>query len=156
MVKPSLVNITVMKFIYKSVLYLFILLSFLQCNKSECTGIHAPVCGEDGQSYRNACVAQEAGNTSFSEGICTVITQATVRYYGDQSDSKCNWILETEAVDAPSIINRWYTPELPEVLKKENQRVTVNFLPNDIAFNCILEGKEELIIYMDLIEIKSN
>ena len=142
--------------IYKSVLYLVCLLSFVHCKKDECTGIYAPVCGADGKSYRNACVAQEAGNTSFSDGICTVITQATVRYYSDQSDSKCNWILETEAEDGSDFINRWYTPELPDVLKKEAQKVTVNFLPNDIAFNCILEGREHLIVYMDLIEIESE
>jgi len=145
-----------MKSIYKSVLYLLFLLSFLQCKKNECTGIHAPVCGADGQSYRNACVATAAGNTSYSEGICTIKAEATIRFLGDQLDSKCTWILETEAVDDASFINRWYTPELPDVLKRDNQRVTVNFLPNDIAFNCIIDGKETLIIYMDLIEIKSN
>ncbi len=144
-----------MKSIYKSIVYLFFLLSVIQCKKNECTGIYSPVCGEDGMSYRNACVARAAGNTTFVEGICTMKTAATIRYYSNQSDSKCNWILETEA-DSSDFINRWYTPELPDVLKKENQKVTVNFLPNDIAFNCILEGKEELIIYMDLIEIESE
>jgi len=145
-----------MKTIYKSVFYLFFLLSITHCKKNECSGIYAPVCGADGQSYRNACVAKEAGNTSFDAGICTMKTTATVRYYGDQSDSKCNWLLETVAADDSGFINRWYTPELPDLLKRENQKVTVNFLPNDIAFNCTLAGKEELIIYMDLIEIESN
>lgn len=144
-----------MKSIYKSVLYLFFLLSIIQCKKNECTGIYAPVCGADGKSYRNACVAKAAGNTTLEEGICTMIADATVRYYGDQADSKCTWILETEA-DSLLFINRWYTPELPDAFKRENQQVTVNFLPNDIAFNCIFEGKEHLIIYMDLIEIESN
>ena len=145
-----------MKSIYKSVLYLFFLLSILQCKKNECAGIYAPVCGADGNSYRNACVAQEAGNTSFSDGICTIRTTATVRFFGNQSNSKCTWILETKAIEDTDIINRWYTPELPDVFKKENQLVRVNFLPNDIAFNCILDGREELIIYMDLIEIEAN
>ncbi|MFK7978856.1 MAG: Kazal-type serine protease inhibitor [Saprospiraceae bacterium] len=128
----------------------------VQCKKNECAGIYAPVCGADGNSYRNACLAKEARNSSFSEGICTIKAAATVRFYGNQSNSKCTWVLETEATDDASIINRWYTPELPDVLKKENQLVRVNFLPNDIAFNCILDGKEALIIYMDLIEIESN
>ena len=79
----------------------------------------------------------------------------TVRYYGDQADSKCTWILETKE-DSTLFINRWYTPELPDILKKENQQVTVNFLANDIAFNCVLEEREQLIIYMDLIDIQSN
>ncbi|GEM_PF-3634155 len=144
-----------MKPIYKSIIALLFLLSIIQCKKSECTGIYAPVCGTDGKSYRNACLATAAGNTSFSEGICTIRTDATVRYYGDQADNKCTWILETKE-DSTLFINRWYTPELPNELKKENQQVTVNFLPNDIAFNCVLEGKEQLIIYMDLIDIQSN
>ena len=50
----------------------------------------------------------------------------------------------------------WLVGSIPNELKKENQQVTVNFLPNDIAFNCVLEGKEQLIIYMDLIDIQSN
>ena len=145
-----------MKSIYKSVLYLFFLLSIVQCKKNECSGIYAPVCGADGSSYRNACVAKEAGNTSFSDGICTIKTVATVRFYGNQVNSKCTWILETENMDFSDIIDRWYTPELPDILKKENQLVTVNFLPNDISFDCILDGQENRIIYMDLIEIESN
>lgn len=144
-----------MKSIFKSILYLLFWSVLVQCTKSECTGIYAPVCGADGKSYRNICLARAAGNTSSSEGICTNITPATVRYYGDQADSKCTWLLEIEE-DSTNIITRWFTPELPESLKVENQKVEVNFLPNDIAFNCIIDGEEQLIIYMDLIGIEAN
>lgn len=35
-----------------------------------CTYVFAPVCGCDGITYANACVAQNSGITSFSEGSC--------------------------------------------------------------------------------------
>ncbi len=144
-----------MKSIYKSILPLLFLSFLVQCTKSECTGIYSPVCGADGKSYRNVCLAKAAGNTSFTEGICTTITPATVRYFGDQAESKCTWLLEIEE-DSTEIITRWFTPELPDFLKVENQKVEVNFLPNDISFNCVIGGEEQLIIYMALIDIEAN
>ena len=144
-----------MKSIYKSILQLLFLSLLVQCTKNECTGIYSTVCGADGKSYRNVCLAKVAGNTSFTEGICTTITPATVRYYGNQVETKCAWLLEIDE-DSTEIITRWFTPELPESLKVENQKVEVNFLPNDISFNCVINGEEQLIIYMDLIDIEAN
>ena len=144
-----------MKSIYKFVLYLCLLLPFVQCTKKECTDIYAPVCGADGKSYLNACLAKVAGTTALSEGICTNLATATVRFHGDQERSQCTWILEIEEEDS-DVTSLWYAPELPDVLKRENQKVEVHFVPNDISFNCLFDGEEKLIIYMDLIEIKAN
>ena len=137
-------------------LHLFVYLLFLvQCTKKECTDIYAPVCGADGNSYLNACLAQAAGNTAFESGICTMTTPATVRFFGHQNNSKCTWILEIEATHT-DFSSYWFTPELPDRLKVDGQKVEVNFVPNDIAFNCLINDQEQLIIYMDLIGIEAD
>lgn len=144
-----------MKSILKYSLFLVLLFSFIQCDKKECTDIYAPVCGEDGRSYLNVCLARAAGNLTFREGICTYRELATVRFYGDQEKSQCTWILEIEEDDT-QIISRWYTPELPDVLKVESKQVSVHFVPNDISYSCLLDGQEQLIILMDLIGIEAD
>ena len=66
-----------MRVIILSLVLVSALLLFGCLNTSSCPDGNAPVCGKDGKTYGNACLAQNAGVSIASSGVCPAIPACT-------------------------------------------------------------------------------
>lgn len=84
------------------ILLTMVVILFAGCAGESCPETFEPVCGEDGETYANACLAEKAGVEIAEQGACAVVpdcddsdggkdifTRGTVNSFGNRFDDKC-------------------------------------------------------------------
>ncbi|MFK7979435.1 MAG: Kazal-type serine protease inhibitor family protein [Saprospiraceae bacterium] len=132
-------------------LYLIPLFLFCQC-KNNCADIYDPVCGNDGQNYRNPCHANTL-RVSYTEGLCKYTKQGKVIYLGDN----CGWVFKTDFSLKNEMSPDVYfqMSNFPDDFKKEGLNVEIIYTNiSDAIGGCMVEEELVYLIHISVVELQ--
>lgn len=136
----------------KSFLISFItILFFCQC-KNDCSEIHDPVCGSDGQNYQNPCHANTL-RVSYTKGLCKYTKQGEVTYLG----YNCGWVFKTDFSLKNELSTDVYfqMSNFPDDFKEEGLSVEIIYTNiSDAIGGCIFEEELVYLIHVSVVELR--
>jgi hypothetical protein len=121
------------------------------CKKEEedcvCIEIYAPVCGDEGKTYSNSCYAECAG-VNYSDGACSIETDATILDLGDPALDGCGWVVQFE-IDG--MLQDHRADSLATSFQQNNLEVKIEYLETTEESVC---GLIEMISIIELVSIE--
>lgn len=104
---------------------------YTDCSLVDCSDAFKPVCGCNGITYRNSCIALCDSIKKYTEGTC--FTNGIVRYTGAIATDGCGYVIDVD--------NYTFSPDtLLPGFQVDNLRVVLKYTTKDDSLQCGLRN----------------